>query len=76
MESQRSLASLPLLLLSFAAVCLRRAYSDYSGWDSAHATFYGGADASGTIGEFDESSIHFKQFIFLHLLSCNPSVRY
>ncbi|XP_047938559.1 expansin-A4-like [Salvia hispanica] len=50
MESLHSLASLPLLVLSLAAVCLCRAYSDYSGWDSAHATFYGGADASGTMG--------------------------
>ncbi|KAH6762875.1 expansin A8 [Perilla frutescens var. hirtella] len=51
MDTQRPLASLSLLVLSIVGLCLRGAYGDYGGgWDSAHATFYGGGDASGTMG--------------------------
>lgn len=40
-----SLATLFLVMLHFYGTT-----ADYGGWQSAHATFYGGGDASGTMG--------------------------
>ncbi|XP_075514215.1 expansin-A4-like [Primulina tabacum] len=44
-----SLASLVLFSLFFN-FSLRGAYGNYGGWQGASATFYGGGDASGTMG--------------------------
>ncbi|KAF8703748.1 hypothetical protein HU200_031835 [Digitaria exilis] len=39
------------LFLLLSLLAREAAASGYGGWQSAHATFYGGGDASGTMGE-------------------------
>jgi hypothetical protein len=41
------------LLLSSLCILAKQAFGDYGGWQSAHATFYGGSDASGTMGIYN-----------------------
>lgn len=43
-------SSISLALFLFC-LCLQGANGDYGGWEGGHATFYGGGDASGTMGE-------------------------
>ncbi|KAL6581281.1 Expansin-A1 [Orobanche minor] len=46
------LQGLSLVMFSFIGFCVRETVGGYGGggWQNAHATFYGGADASGTMG--------------------------
>ncbi|CAM8964300.1 unnamed protein product [Rhodiola kirilowii] len=39
-----------LLFSSVLNLLLHTSLADYGGWQGAHATFYGGGDASGTMG--------------------------
>lgn len=60
-----AIAAFPAISLLFFVLnlCLRGTYGDDGGWESGHATFYGGGDASGTMGKFNNLSSQFSQDI-------------
>jgi len=54
-----SMALLTLIALLFVDINIQGVTADYGGWQGGHATFYGGGDASGTMGEFSLSFPYF-----------------
>lgn len=56
------MALLTLIAFLFLNINLHSVTADYGGWQGGHATFYGGGDASGTMGEFSLSFLYLFSF--------------
>lgn len=54
-----------LFLLTIMLLSLHTIHANKGGWQKAHATFYGGEDASGTMGTFSCICIY-----IVHMILC------
>ncbi|KAK4407647.1 Expansin-A8 [Sesamum angolense] len=70
--------SLSLATVSFFILLMLQLHTteaDYGGWDNAHATFYGGSDASGTMGMFSNlwSCFHVLNDVIDRIYRCSTN---
>lgn len=58
------------LLVIVINLCFRSAAAYGGGWTNAHATFYGGGDASGTMGKFTLLAKHVHNVYHMAYQNC------
>lgn len=69
MIAQTFSSAMLLSIFLFTSLNLHGITGDYGGWQNAHATFYGGGDASGTMGECCTTTQLLTLTLFLSLES-------
>lgn len=56
----RKMVNLGMFLVGFVAIMVSYVHG-YGDWSGAHATFYGGGDASGTMGMYIKNKVKIEE---------------